>query len=90
MRRFTTVCIDNISKLEIVLSECSYNNACMFLESENRDNRFGKFLYAKGEMNNKSKKDDKDEKNKVSYLTTIKYEKVCFLHDDIRGLLLRM
>ena len=87
MKRFTSVCIDNISKLEIVLSECSYNNACMFLESENRDNRFGKFLYAKNKIDDKNKK---HEKCKVSYLTTIKYEKACFLHDDIRGLLLRM
>lgn len=74
MRKFTATCIDNITKMEMVLSECSYNNACMFLESENRDNRFGHF---------------KSATNRTMYITEIRFEKACFLHDDIRGVLLR-
>ena len=34
MRKFTSVCIDNKTGKEIVLSEASYNMACSFLESE--------------------------------------------------------
>ena len=74
MRKFKASCIDNITKMEMVLSECSYNNACMFLESENRDNRFGHF---------------KSATNRTMYITEIRFEKACFLHDDIRGVLLR-
>lgn len=32
MRRWATVCIDNKTGMEIVLSECGYNEACFFLE----------------------------------------------------------
>ena len=31
MRRYTTVCIDNETNREIVLSDCSYNQACSYL-----------------------------------------------------------
>lgn len=70
--------IDTITKAEVVLSECDYKNACSFLTSENADNRFGKFLSVKGE------------REKMAYLTAIKYEKAFFLHDDVRGMLFRI
>ena len=73
MRRFTTACIDNVTKMEMVLSECSFNEACMFLEKENKDNRFGNFVSAKGKLTK----------------TEIIYEKANFLYDEERGYLLR-
>ena len=32
MREFRTSCIDNVTGMEMVLSECSYNMACDWLE----------------------------------------------------------
>lgn len=74
MRKFTTTCIDNITNLIMVLSDCSYNNACSFLESENANNKFGQFLTAT---------------NRTLYLTEIRYEKANFIYDEVRGVLLR-
>lgn len=31
MREFKTSCIDNVTRMEMVLSECSYNMACDWL-----------------------------------------------------------
>jgi hypothetical protein len=33
MRRWLAVCIDRKTNMEIVLSECGYNEACFFLET---------------------------------------------------------
>ena len=73
MRRFTTLCIDNVTKMEMVLSECSFNEACMFLETENKDKRFGGFVGVKGKLT----------------MFEIIYEKANFLYDEDRGYLLR-
>ena len=49
MREFKTVCIDNETQNEMVLSECSYNTACYWLmskgfeEPERLENRSGKY-----------------------------------------------
>lgn len=43
MRKFTVLCRDNITKMQMVLSDCSFNEACMFLEMENADGRFGAY-----------------------------------------------
>ena len=43
MMMFTTTCFDKVTGAEMILYDCSYNAACMFLERENKDNRFGKF-----------------------------------------------
>lgn len=74
MRRFTTTCIDSITKAEMILSECSFNQACMFLEIENRDNRFGK--YKGTECGSKN-------------VTKLVFEKALFLYDEERGYLMR-
>ena len=73
MRKFTALCLDKKTGMEMVLSEVSYNAACMFLETENSDNRFGQFksILMSGSM------------------TKIKFEKASFLYDEVRGLLLR-
>ena len=67
-------CIDIVTKMEMILSDCNYKNACKFLEKENEDNRFGHFLTAKG---------------RTLFITEIKYEKANFIHDGVRGVLLR-
>lgn len=78
MRRFTTMCIDKETNLEIVASDCSFNESCIFLETENADERFGNFVGAKGMLG-------------VSHnRTEIKFEKAEFLYDETRGLLLRI
>ena len=33
MKKFTTVCIDNETNKQIILSDCSFNNACYYLQS---------------------------------------------------------
>lgn len=42
MRRFTSLCKDNITGMYMVLSECSYNTACSWLE-ENGFTEYDKF-----------------------------------------------
>ena len=74
MRRFTTVCIDNETGMEMILWGCTYNEACMFLEVENSDHRFGNLI----------------ETESVSmYETKIIYERAEFLYDEERGILMR-
>ena len=76
MKKFTTVCIDKETNLEIIASDCSFNEACMFLETENSDERFGKFVSAKGMI------------GKSYNFVEMKFEKAEFLYDETRGLLL--
>ena len=73
MIKFAVLCKDNVTNLEMVASECTFNESCIFLERENANNRFGRFLSARG-------------KNEI---TEIIYEKASFLYDEKRGLLLR-
>lgn len=73
--RNTSRCIDTVTKMEMVLSNCNYNHACMFLEKENTDKRFGHF---------------KSATNRTMFLTEIRYEKANFIHDGVRGILLRI
>lgn len=74
MRKFTATCIDNVTNMVMVLSDCSYNNACSFLECENANNKFGHFISAT---------------NRTLYLTEIKFENASFIYDEVRGVLLR-
>lgn len=74
MSRFTA-CIDNISKKEMILSKCNYDNACKFLEKENKDKKFGRFLSAT---------------NRTMFLAEIRYEKANFVYDGVREMLLRI
>ena len=74
MRKPTTTLIDNQTKKEIILMGCSFNNACHFLENENKDSRFGKYKGTEFVAINANK---------------IRFEKACFLHDEARGLLMR-
>jgi hypothetical protein len=59
--------------MEIILLEASYNAACMFLETENRDNRFGKLL----------------DTEMISSLIEIRFEKATFFYEEKRGYLMR-
>ena len=38
MRKFTTVCMDNKTNKQMILSECSFNNACHYLQSLSNNN----------------------------------------------------
>ena len=62
-----------MSKLEPVTSNCTFSEACIFIEKNNTNNAFGHFLRAVG-------------KNK---LTRIMYEKASFIYDEKRNLLLK-
>ena len=73
MRKPTTTLIDNQTNKEIVAMDCSFNMACSFLESENKDNRFGKY---------------KGTESVTINVCRLRFEKVSFLYDEIRGLLL--
>lgn len=76
MRRFTTACIDIVTRMQMVLSECSFNAACMFLDMENADKKFGELIDVKslGLLEGK---------------TEIKFEKSRFIYDENRGYLLK-
>ena len=74
MRRFTTLCIDKVTGAEMILYDCSFNAACMFLEMENSDNRFG--AYKGTECGSK-------------YVCKLVFEKALFLYDEERGVLMR-
>ena len=74
MRRFTSLCIDKTTGAEMILYDCSYNAACMFLESENRDYKFGKF---------------KDTERVSLHVTKLIFKKATFIYDEIRGVLMR-
>lgn len=74
MRRFTSVCIDNVTKMEMILFCCSFNEACMFLETENADERFGEY---------------KGMEACSLHVSKFRFEKATFYYDEERGLLLR-
>ena len=74
MRRFTTLCIDKVTGAEMLLYDCSFNAACMFLERENADGRFGKY---------------KGTEFGTIYVTKIVFEEALFLYDEERGVLMR-
>lgn len=74
MRRFTSLCIDKVTGAEMVLYDCSFNAACMFLEAENADGRFGKY---------------KGTECASRYVTKIVFEEALFLYDEERGVLMR-
>ena len=74
MRRFSTVCIDNITNMEMILYQCSFNEACLFLEEENADGRFGEY---------------KGMEAVTLHVDRFRFEKAVFLYDEERGLLLR-
>ena len=45
MKRFTVKCLDSITGMYMVLSECSYNQACSFLKD--RATEYGKLINIK-------------------------------------------
>ena len=74
MKKFGTLCIDNITKMELVLCECSYNKACSYLASIQGKYNFGNLktctVISTG-------------------LTEIIFERATFIYDEERGYLLR-
>lgn len=74
MKKFTTLCKDVITGAEMVLCECSFNQACAYLEGLNADNKFGK--YKGTEVGSKN-------------VCKLVFEKSTFLYDEERGYLMR-
>lgn len=75
MRVFTTTVKDSQSDLYIIANECSFNMACSYLEEQNKDNRFGKFL--RTEFGTRD-------------ITKLVFEKRTFFYDESRGYLMSL
>lgn len=73
MRVFTQTVKDSQSDLYVIANECSFNMACSYLEEQNKDNRFGKFIKTEFMTTN---------------LTKLLFEKRSFYYDEERGYLL--
>lgn len=73
MRVFTCAVKDRESDLYIIANECSFNVACDYLEHQNKDNRFGKFL--RTEFGTRD-------------ITKLVFEKRTFFYDESRGYLM--
>ena len=73
MRIFNVTVKDSQSDLYILAKDCSYNQACSYLEEQNKDNRFGKYVQALP-----ASKD----------VTKLTFEKRVFYYDENRGYLL--
>ena len=74
MKKFTTVYIDSITKAEMVLSECSFNQACAYLEGLNANKKFGEY---------------KGTECGSPTVCKLVFEKALFLYDEERGYLMR-
>ena len=74
MRRFTSLCFDKTTGAEMVLYDCSYNAACMFLENANRNNCLGEFQRAECKSHN---------------IVHLIFEKAVYIYDEDRGCLMR-
>ena len=73
MRKFTAICIDNVTKMQIMFSECGFNEVCMQLETMNTDGKFGEYKGMEYCSRNVSK---------------FVFEKCSFYYDEERALLL--
>lgn len=58
----------------MILYECSYNAACVFLEQENKNNRFGEF---------------KNTESVSLYVTKLIFENAVYIYDEERGVLMK-
>ena len=74
MRVFTTICIDKLTNMQMILSECSFNEACSHLESVQEKYNLGKYLGTECMGKNTTK---------------IKFANDTFYYDEERGYLLR-
>lgn len=75
MRVFACDVKDRESDLYIIANDCSFNMACSYLEEQNKDNRFGKFL--------KTECGTRD-------ITKLVFEKRTFFYDESRGYLMSL
>lgn len=75
MRIFTSLCKDTITGHRMVLSDCSYNAACMYLEGLNADNKLG--AYKGTECGSRD-------------VVKLVFENALFLYDEARGYLMRV
>lgn len=79
MRRFTTLCKDNITGCEMIFSECSFNQALAFLESENVNDYFENYIGKCKRIEEVTPK-----------IRKLVFEDATFMHDEIRGYLMRV
>jgi hypothetical protein len=75
MRRFTSNCIDNKTRMIMVLSMCSYNEACSFLET--KKDEIGECQSAKSILCSNGS------------LTELIFSNRIFIYDEERGYLLQ-
>lgn len=73
MRKFLCHCTDTLTGAQMILSECSFNEACMFLEQQRAKGRLGFYRGMEALSLHTSK---------------IKFENATFLYDEERGYLL--
>ena len=75
MRKFTSLCRDTVTGHRMVLSDCSFNAACMYLEGLNADNKFGEYKYTECCSRD---------------VTKLVFEKALFLYDEAQGYLMKV
>lgn len=75
MRKFTALCKDTVTGHRMVLADCSFNAACMYLETQNADNKFG--AYKGTECGSRD-------------VVKLVFEKALFLYDEARGYLMKV
>jgi hypothetical protein len=75
MRKFTALCRDTVTGHRMVLSDCSFNAACMYLEGLNADNKLGE--YKGTECGSRD-------------VVKLVFENALFLYDEARGYLMRV
>lgn len=74
MKIFKTTCIDKLTRMQMILSECSFNEACSYLESVQEKYNLGKYLGTEC----------------MGLTTTkLMFENDTFYYDEDRGYLLR-
>lgn len=75
MRKFVLLCIDNKTNMKMIYSECSYNMACMEIESE---------MTAQGKHFVSAKTDREKGMTRIEFS-----DNNVFYYDEDRGLLLK-
>lgn len=75
MRKFTALCRDSVTEHRMILSCCTFNQACCFLEGLNADGKLG--AYKGTECGSRD-------------VVKLVFEKALFLYDEARGYLMKV
>lgn len=75
MRKFTTLTVDSKTRMQMILSDCSYNQACYYLKGQDT----GKLLNVRTVYI-----------EPLTYkVTELRCEKATFIYDETRGFLMQ-